>query len=645
MEKPPVSASEASTRRRTGPPRQAEPQITAGNRRSQTEAILDRYHLHRQLGAGGFGTVWLARDDRLERDVAVKIVPRERVSTGRFEREARAAARLSHPGIVTLYEAFADDDGAYLVSEFVPGATLSELLAVGRLSDRDIVGIGIALCDALAYAHSQGVVHRDVKPSNILIPERPASPTQIAKLTDFGVARVIGGDTLTRTGDVVGTAAYMAPEQAEGIEVTAAADLYALALVLYEALTGVNPIRTSTAAERARRLGAYLPPLRRQRRDLPRELGRGIDLALRPRPRERGRLADLRQSLEVVLPEVRDDPGVVAPAWRPGPPRDPVPLNGVPLNPAPPHGAPPHRDPPRDPYPDSYRDPAHPNVQHSDQGPLEGPAARLERPSLPARVLAALAAMALVGWLLAHVVPPWALAPAAGAVLAAAIIAAVPRSGWILLTAALSLSLLLSDRPGAALLLAIGGLLPIATMPTAGAKWPLSAGAPLLGAVGLAGAWPALAARASSAWHRAALGLTGWFWLLLAEPLAGTNLFLGRPHRAPSPEIAARSLHITVHQVLEPLLGAHALAAAPVWAVAAIALPWLIRGRSLAADALRATCWVVALSVGTALATGGVAQKQALLGALLGAGIALGPSAVEAIGHRITGRSAYLEPI
>src|SRR5205807_9676815 len=96
----------------------------------------------------------------------------------------------------------------------------------GRLSDRDIVQIGIALCDALAHAHAEGVVHRDVKPSNVLVPEQPATPAQIAKLTDFGVARIIGGDALTRTGDVIGTEAYMAPEQAEGLENGAAADRY-----------------------------------------------------------------------------------------------------------------------------------------------------------------------------------------------------------------------------------------------------------------------------------------------------------------------------------------------------------------------------------------------------------------------------------
>ena len=163
----------------------------------------------------------MARDERLERDVAVKLLPRERIVGGRFEREARAAARLAHPGIVTLYEAAVDDEGAYLVSELVRGSTLDALLEAGQLSDRDIVAIAIVLCDALEHAHAQGVVHRDVKPSNVLVPDAggPGSgPSQLAKLTDFGVARVIDSEGLTNTGDVLGTLAYMAPEQADGLE-------------------------------------------------------------------------------------------------------------------------------------------------------------------------------------------------------------------------------------------------------------------------------------------------------------------------------------------------------------------------------------------------------------------------------------------
>ena len=276
--------------------------------------MLGRYRLRRRLGTGGFATVWLAHDERLDREVAVKILPRERVVGGRFEREARAAARLAHPGIVTLYEAAVDDEGAYLVSELVRGTTLDALLADGRLSDRDLVQIGIALCDALAHAHAHGVVHRDVKPSNVLVPDHPTTPSQLARLTDFGVARVHGGDSLTRTGDVIGTAAYMAPEQAQGLPAGASADLFSLALVLYEALSGVNPIRCGPRRA-ARRAGTHLPPLRRQRRDLPRELGRAIDLALRPRPGERGTLDELRAALVAAVGEVGDQPGVVADPW------------------------------------------------------------------------------------------------------------------------------------------------------------------------------------------------------------------------------------------------------------------------------------------------------------------------------------------
>src|SRR5580704_18033261 len=135
-------------------------QAATGTRRTQRAAaaaplVLDRYRLHHRLGAGAYGTVWMARDERLERDVAVKIMPRDRIVSGRFEREARTAARLEHPAIVTLYEAAVDDDGAYLVSELVRGAALDHLLAAGQLSDRNVVAIGIALCEALEHAHGQ----------------------------------------------------------------------------------------------------------------------------------------------------------------------------------------------------------------------------------------------------------------------------------------------------------------------------------------------------------------------------------------------------------------------------------------------------------------------------------------------------------
>ncbi len=318
-----VSASRAGTRRADGedPTRALRTRhITAGTA-AGPGLVLERYRPTKRLGSGAFGTVWAARDERLDRDVAVKVLPRERVIHARFEREARAAARLQHPAIVTLYEAAVDDDGAYLVSELVRGRTLDALLEQGKLSDREILEVGVCLCDALAHAHAQGVIHRDVKPSNVLVPGSrgrsraagaPFGSGDLAKLTDFGVAHVIGGATLTHTGDVVGTLAYMAPEQADGREAGPEADLYSLALVLYEALTGINP----QAAGRRPRRNSFVPPLRRQRRDLSRRLAAGIDQALRPRPYDRGSLLDLRATLLQSLDAADEVPGVVAPGWR-----------------------------------------------------------------------------------------------------------------------------------------------------------------------------------------------------------------------------------------------------------------------------------------------------------------------------------------
>jgi eukaryotic-like serine/threonine-protein kinase len=607
-----MSASQLPTARRsatdnTRPAAPSGARVGAGS-----SLVLGRYRLARRLGVGAFGIVWMARDERLDREVAVKIVPRERVVGGRFEREARAAARLTHPGIVTLYEAAVDEDGAYLVSELVRGSTLDQLLDAGRLSDRDVIVIAVALCDALSHAHAEGVVHRDVKPSNVLIPERPSSTVYPAKLTDFGVARVIGGDSLTRTGDVVGTAAYMAPEQAEGREAGAAADLYALALVTYEALTGVNPVRIGTAAMRARRLGAHLPPLRRQRRDLPRELGRGIDLALRPRPRERGSVDELREALSISLAEVEDTPGVVGSSW-PRQTRAPSPGRGT-VQPA--------------------FEPVAERVAEAAE-PAEPPAPGL--PAWPARGLAALVAAGATAWLTAHLLAPSSVAPAATAVLAAGLVLALPRLGWLALTAAIVATATLQHRPGGALVLLIAALIPVALMPRRGVMWPLSAVAPVLGIVGLAGAWPALAARAGGPLRRAALGVTGWVWLVLAGPLAGADLYTKRMPGTPAQDVWTRSLNVTVHEVLGPIFSSGALAAAPVWAIAAVVLPWLFRRRSLALDAVLVTVWAATLVSATQTAIALVdgahgisAPSTAVAGALASATVALAPRLVRA---------------
>lgn len=583
-----MSASRLSTARQTR---------ANATRRASGPLVLDRYRLHRPLGSGGFATVWLARDERLERDVAVKVLPRERIVGGRFEREARAAARLAHPGVVTLYEASVDDDGAYLVSELVRGPTLDQLLESGRLSDQDVVMIGMALCDALMHAHAQGVVHRDVKPSNVLVPDRPSTPAGMAKLTDFGVARVIGGDSLTRTGDVVGTAAYMAPEQAEGREAGVAADLYSLALVIYEALTGVNPVRTSSADRRARRLAIHLPPLRRQRRDLPRELGQGIDLALRPRPRERGSVAELRRALEVAVGQMDDTPGVVTSSWAGFEAREAE---------------------------------SRPDARATGSTIADDPEARRAR--WPARAAAAAAAAVLAWWASAHLLSPSPVAPAAGALLASIAVVALPGIGWLALITAIAGVLVAQGRPGGALAIVLVGLLPVALALREPTRWPLALAAPALGALGLAGAWPAIAGRARTAWHRAALAVTGWVWLALASATVGSDLYTRRPGGAPPSSAWSLSLSETTHHVLAPLLSTGMLAGAAVWGTAAVLLPWVRSRRSPALDVVLVTAWaattvsatitVVALGAPPA----GDPPRTAVLGAVVSAGVALAPA-------------------
>ncbi len=521
-------------------------------RQPELEPILGRYRLCQRLGAGGFGTVWLAWDERLERDVALKLLPRDRIASGRFEREARAAARLNHPGIVVLYEAAVDDDGGYLVSELVRGHTLSELLAEGRLSDRDIVSAAIALSDALDYAHRQGVVHRDVKPSNVLMPDAPSTAAEVAKLTDFGVARLVGGDSLTRTGDVIGTNAYMAPEQAAGREAEAEADLYSLSLVVYEALTGVNPVRQYV---RGGRLGVHLPALRRHRRDLPRELACAVDLALRPRPRERGTVPELREALVAALREVGDEPGVLTP-----PP--PGPLDSGAFHQRPPLSA--VRPPltraltPRPALPVTSA-PATVRVA-AGVGPM-------------ARLLAAGSAAIATAWFAGGVLSPSPVLPAIAVLGTGLAVAVLPRVGWLLLTAAAALLLVAQGSAGGAIVLLAAVIPTVVLLFRHAGRSVFPAVVPALALIGLAGAWPALAGRAASAWERVILGATGWLWLIVGGLLSGQMTYVKPSPAIPPPRTWMPSLHDAVHQVLHPLLYSGILAPALVWGAAALVLP------------------------------------------------------------------------
>jgi hypothetical protein len=602
-----------------------------GSGSAQGELVLDRYRLLRRLGTGGMGVVWEAHDEHLGRDVAVKRVPVDAQQPGgkagqRAAREALAAARLGHPAIVALYEAGRDDDGWVLVSELVRGRTLAQLEAQGALSDRDVLRIGATLCDALAHAHARGVVHRDVKPSNVICPDAPGEGDAAAKLTDFGIARLADDDAVTRTGDVVGTLAYMAPEQARGERVTAAADTYALGLVLYEALTGVNPIRGAGAAETVARIGERIPPLRRARRDLPRDVCDAVDAALRARPEDRIAPAELGAVLVAALPDVDDEPGIVGGAPLEGATRVWDATRRMARE-----RALPHRDPAPelDPRLRARLEPVDPRLAE----PAAVPGQQDEAPprrgtSLPGRAVGAVAAAALTalalgrldrlagGELLSTGQTPLAIVAAVGLA-----VFALPRLAW-LTAAAVCFAWVAQGAPGIAVLLA-AGLVPVAPLLwRQGWAWSLPGGAVALGLGGVAAAWPAFAGQLRTLWSRAALGALGAWWLLLAEPLLSERLLLGdgSSHRSAWRE----SVVDAYDRVLEPLLTGGTVALCAVWAVAAALLPLLVRGRTAAVDMAVAAGWAIALGVATgAVATAaGVPDPRGLVAGSLLAGAA-----------------------
>jgi hypothetical protein len=520
--------------------------------------LLGRYRVLERLGAGGFGVVWRARDELLYREVAVKRIALgaggDPIDSERASREALAAARLAHPAIVALHEACATQDAFYLISELVLGDTLAELIAARALTDEQLLEIGLALTAALVHAHARGVIHRDVKPQNVLVPDDPDERGGVAKLADFGGARLAGEDALTRTGDVLGTLAYMAPEQSEGREAAAPADLYSLALVLYEGLSGVNPVRGPTPAATARRIGSRLEPLERRRGDLPRSLARAIDVALAPEPERRGTLEDLHLALEVALER---GPGR----------RRIIQRRSVPVT----------EDLPED-------------------LPEDG-----EAPPVPSRRLA------------------------------------LPRAVWLGCALAVIVWQIWVGHPGAALLLCAAALPLLVLLPRRVGLGRLAAAlAPLLGLAGLAGAFPALAGQRARLGERAALAALGYWWLLLAAPLLDRNLWLGAPIGAPARAVWEGSLSSAATHVIGPTLSLGVLAGAGVWAVAAVLLPWVVRGRSATLDVVAATAWSAALLVACTPHYLGLSPHVfaattphgALLGALLGGVFAVAARAV-----------------
>jgi len=275
------------------------------------ELIMGRFRVTERMGSGGMGTVYRAFDERLHREVAVKEISRG--DGRRVLREAQAVARLNHPGIVTLYELGSEDGRALLVSELVKGATLAELARCGDLSDREVAEFGSDVCAALSHAHGHGVIHRDVKPENVIV-RVDHGVGRRAKLMDFGIASLTDAPVLTRTGEVVGTLAYMAPEQAEGRGAREPADVYGLALTLYECWAGTNPVARETPARTALEIGHRLRALREYRPDIPDRLSECIDACLDPDPGLRPTLGQLQRRLEAAIPALDGERAVPAPA-------------------------------------------------------------------------------------------------------------------------------------------------------------------------------------------------------------------------------------------------------------------------------------------------------------------------------------------
>jgi serine/threonine protein kinase len=281
-------------------------EATTGPAGALTGTVLSgRYRLESKLGSGGMSTVYLARDETLERWVAAKVLHREISDQPdqieRFRREARAVAQVSHPNVVAVIDAGEDGGRPYIVFEYVEGETLKHRIEqLGHLPLDEAAAYAIEIGRGLAAAHARMLIHRDVKPQNVLI-----DPEGRAKVTDFGIARELESDGLTKTGRVLGTTDYVSPEQAMGHEVDARSDIYSLGILLYEMLTGDVPFKAETLVGVAmKHVNEPMPDVQRKRRDASSALAAVIDRSTAKDPKKRysdmgAMLDDLEGALEV----------------------------------------------------------------------------------------------------------------------------------------------------------------------------------------------------------------------------------------------------------------------------------------------------------------------------------------------------------
>ncbi len=309
-------------------------------------AIADRYMLGERLGSGGMSTVYKATDEVLERTVAVKVLA-EHLSddekfVARFRREALAVAKLVHPNIVQVYDTGVDGGRHFIVMEYVEGKSGAQLLQTrGSLDPQTTVDIAADACAGLDYAHKQGIVHRDVKPGNLMVIGGPAggNAAMTVKIADFGIARAAEQTRLTQVGSVVGTAAYLSPEQSRGEEATGISDVYSLGVVVYQFLTGRLPYEGNSLAELAIRRENERPlPPSSYEPEVPESLSKAVLQALENEPEDRypdalELAAALRDGLDGIAPSggaattrmMRDETAATRVAREPRTPAAPVP--------------------------------------------------------------------------------------------------------------------------------------------------------------------------------------------------------------------------------------------------------------------------------------------------------------------------------
>jgi serine/threonine-protein kinase len=268
--------------------------------------LADRFALENELGSGGMARVFLGRDEVLDRPVAVKLLDPIHGGTDigdRFEREGRTAARLAHPNIVQVYDAgeaeFDGKETSYIVMEYIPGGDLKGLIDErGRLPGAELARLGDEICAGLAHAHERGVIHRDIKPHNILLDENGH-----AKVTDFGIARALDATQATRTGAYLGTAMYSSPEQLRGQKATPKSDVYSLGATLYQAATGEPPFSGGTLLEIASQHVSKTPtPPGERGADVSKDLEALILACLAKNPDERPSAEEMHSRLEAEIP-------------------------------------------------------------------------------------------------------------------------------------------------------------------------------------------------------------------------------------------------------------------------------------------------------------------------------------------------------